>query len=225
MRRILISSVLLLAFLCYSNAEVEAQTQDRTTTHQGKGGGPIQDAVGFGARGGYFISDDAETGAWFAGVHSRFRFGPVFGLEVALDYQGQQQFELENGDLQGEERDVRTIPVTASALIHAPLSNYFVPYGIAGGGLYFTFEEFDDLLDLEDETSINPGFHLGAGLEIPASQNIAVHGDWRYLFLEDALEENVDFDEQVLSGSVFTFGITFYFANSDDRRSDNRRRR
>lgn len=219
MRRFLISSIFLLAFFCYSNAD--AQTRDRAIDQRTTMDAPIQDAFGLGTRVGYFLSDDAETGAWFAGVHGRFRFGPVFGLEVSLDYQDRQQFVIEDGEVEGEERDVRNIPLGASALIHAPLSEYFVPYGIAGTGLYFTFEEFDDLLDLEDETSINLSFHLGAGLEIPASPNLAIHGDWRYIFLDDA----IDFNDQVLSGSAFTVGITYYFRKTDDRRSDRTHRR
>ncbi|MEX2641033.1 MAG: porin family protein [Balneolales bacterium] len=220
MRRILISSVFLLAFLCYSNAE--AQNQSRTTDQRSMHISPIQDALGIGVRGGFFTSDDAETGTWLSGIHGRFRFGPVFGLEAAIDYQGQQEFTIDGDDIETEERDIRNIPITASALIHAPLSPYFVPYGIAGGGVYFTFEEFDDLLDIEDETTTNFGLHLGAGLEVPASRNLAFHGDWRYVFMDDA---DVDINDQALSGSMFTAGITYYFRKSNDRKRDDRGRR
>ncbi|MEX0779548.1 MAG: outer membrane beta-barrel protein [Balneolales bacterium] len=203
MRRLILLSILFIAFLSYSNADA----QTRTTGGSGFQSAQISDAVGFGLRAGYFSSDDASEGAWQVGIHSRFRFGPVLGLEAAVNYQGRQQFTIADGEIEDEERNIRNIPATVSALIHAPLSPYFVPYGLAGVGAYFQFEEFDELLDLDDETSTDFGYHVGGGLEIPASANMAFHADYRRVFLEDG----IDLNGMNTTGNMYTAGITWYF--------------
>lgn len=201
MRHILTSFAFLMILLCHSSAEAQQPFDERTLPRA-----PIQDAIGLGTRAGFFTGDVTNTEGWFTGLHGRFRFGPVIGLETAVDYQWFHQYQIDDEDFVGE-ADVRSIPITASALVHVPFSQYIVPYAIAGAGAYITFEEFDDVLEIEDETSSHFGFHLGTGLEFPVSRTLAFHGDWRYLFLDDTLE----FNEQMFSGSTFTFGLTYYF--------------
>ncbi|MEX0773823.1 MAG: porin family protein [Balneolales bacterium] len=204
MRRLLISSVLFLAFLSYSDAEAQKRT---TGGHEYKAN--IPNGMGIGLRGGYFLSDDAENGAWQAGIHTRFRLHPVFGIEASADYIGRQRFEIDidDGEVTTEENDVGIIPVTVSGLVHAPVSPYFVPYGIAGVGAYFQFADFDDLVDGGDDQSTDFGFHLGGGLEIPLSNNMALHGDYRRVFLDDGLE----LGDLQTRGNMFTGGLTWYF--------------
>lgn len=168
----------------------------------------IEDTFGFGPRLGYYKATDAEEGNFYGGLQARFRPGAVFGVEASIEYRGGQSYGI--GDYTVE---TSFVPITASILLLAPISDTFVPYGLAGVGAYYTMYTFSDEaanLGFEDDSEFNIGYHLGFGAELPLSSNVALNADYRYLFLNpddgEASLEGASFD-----GNVFTAGLTFYF--------------
>jgi|SRR5690625_2872046 len=206
MKELLFSSLFFsIALLC--NSVVEAQSDTGRTNRGASIHPPLQNSAGVGVRTGFYAGEDTDSPTWFFGLSGRYRINPVIGLEASVDYQWLNRFTVPNGGSDAEEAEIRSIPVTASALLHVPISQRIMPYGIAGGGIYIAFQDFDELSIYDDNTSTEFGFHLGAGLEILIARNIALHGEWRHLFLDHVDE----FNRQMLSGNAFTAGVTYYF--------------
>ena len=96
---------------------------------------------------------------------------------------------------------MRQWPVTATALLY-PLP--FL-YGGIGGGWYNTTIDYADRYNdvgIDDETSTEFGWHLAAGLEIPASPRFKLFGDIRFVFLDYKFKE---LPEAVLDGADSDF--------------------
>jgi opacity protein-like surface antigen len=168
----------------------------------------IQNTIGFGPRLGYYKALDADEGNFHGGIQARMRFGAVAGIEGSIEYRAGQEYGFA-----GYSVKTSFIPVTASFLIFAPISESFAPYGIAGLGAYhtrYTFSEAASALGFEDDSSFNMGYHLGFGAEFPFSNNMALNVDYRYLFLNpDRNEESLEGAN--FNGNVFTAGLMFYF--------------
>lgn len=168
----------------------------------------IQNTVGIGPRLGYYKSGDADEGNFYGGLQIRARIGPVFGLEAAAEYHTEQAFGVEDFTA-----DTRLIPITGSVMLFIPVGRYFAPYGVAGLGAYYTIYNYpDEVSDLgfEDFEEFNLGYHLGFGIELPMSSNVALNVDYRYIFLNP--EENEEsLDDASFSGNSFTAGLMFYF--------------
>jgi opacity protein-like surface antigen len=113
------------------------------------------------------------------------------------------------------------IPVTLSLLLFAPISENFAPYGVAGLGAYYTkYSPSQALQDLgfQSDSDFNIGYHLGFGLEIPFSSNVALSIDYRYLFLNPNKNQE-SFEDTSFSGNTIAASLMFYF---NENRSRNR---
>ncbi len=155
-----------------------------------------------GPRIGYYEFNDAEEGAFFVGLQLRGHLNDYFGLEFAATYRTTSEFQLSGGG----EVQTGLVPITLSGLVYIPVSEHFMPYGIAGVGGYYRYSDTDGVAeefvdDFQDEFIF--GYHLGFGLEVPLSEAIAISADYRYTFLNP--EEN----EPDLSGNAFTVGLMF----------------
>lgn len=172
------------------------------------GGAAIQNTLGIGPRLGYYLADDADEGNFYGGLQIRGRFGPVVGIELAAEYHTQQAFGVEDFTA-----DTRLIPITGSILVFIPVSEYLAPYGVAGLGAYYTIYNYPDEateVGFDDFEEFNLGYHLGFGLELPMSSNIALNLDYRYIFLNpDENEESLE--DASFDGNAFTAGLMFYF--------------
>lgn len=164
----------------------------------------INNGLGIGPHIGYFEAPDAEDGQIFGGIQLRGRLSPYFGIEAAVDYNSKQEYGI--SDVQTVE--VSSVPVTASAMLYLPISDSFVPYGLAGLGAHYNIYDSEGFEDDIDNT-FNLGYHLGFGLQIPFNQNVALNADYRYRYLNpDTNEDNLD--ETEFSGNAFRLGLTFY---------------
>lgn len=178
--------------------------------------GRIENTFGIGPRAGYYKSKDAEEGAWYGGVQSRFRFGEVIGLEVAADYRTEETFEVDAPGFDGE-INVRSYPVTASLLVFLPILPHFSPYLVGGGGLYYTKIDYSESLEdlgFDDRTERPWGWHAGAGLEFPITETVALNADVRYIFMDSEFgdEGGTDLDEDSSVDSwAATTALMFYF--------------
>jgi len=159
------------------------------------------DPARVGVGGHYTLSRNTEFDETSHMVGGQLRIrGPVFGVEGAVDYRSE---ELVSGV------DLKTWPVTASALI------YPIPmlYGLAGVGWYHSTLAFDtDLID--DQTSSEIGYHVGAGAELPVAAGLALAMDVRWVFIEydfDRVDEFEDLGNADSDYMTAHAGILYYF--------------
>lgn len=160
-------------------------------------------SIGIGPQLGWQKSSSADKGNLMYGAALRFRISEAVGLEGSINYRSE---DYANGAL-----NVKTWPIMVTGLIY-PV-RYF--YGAIGIGWYNTSFDYGDqplTQTLLSNTQQNFGWHLGGGVEIPASQTLNITGDIRYVFL------NYDFGELASAANsgdlisnffVITIGASF----------------
>ena len=147
-------------------------------------------------------AQDADEANYLVGATLRLKLMPFLGAEGAISYRQE--------DYAADAVTVRNWPVTVTGLIY-PLP---VLYGGVGAGWYNTTYDYDDEINdlgFEDNTEQEFGWHLAAGVEIPASPKISLVGDVRYVFLDyefadlpDVATEDVDADfYSITAGLLF----------------------
>ncbi len=139
-----------------------------------------QTSVHVGPHIGIQKSPDAQDANYLVGATMRLRLLPVLGVEGDIGYR-QEKYG-------SDVVTVKNWPVTVTGLL------YPVPiiYGGVGAGWYNTTFDYADRFNqigYGDETVQKFGWHLVAGIEIPASQNIKLFGDVRYVFLDYKFKE------------------------------------
>ena len=168
----------------------------------------IENTIGFGPRVGYYKAQDADEGNFYFGVQTRLRLGAVVGLEGAVEYRASQEFGINDYTVKAS-----SVPITASLLIFAPLSESFSPYGLAGVGAYYTkysYSSSAESLGFSDDSNFNLGYHLGFGVELPFNDNTAINIDYRYIFLNpDDNDESLE--DASFNGNSISASIMFYF--------------
>jgi hypothetical protein len=116
-------------------------------------------------------SDDTES---LLGLALRGSLIPgVVKTEIGAQYRSES---LYGGDLK-----LRQWPITASLWL-SPIPSL---YAGAGVGWYHTTYEYDDALDLDDNTEQDFGVHVGGGLRVPLIPQAALDLQGRYVFLQD----------------------------------------
>lgn len=197
MKRFIALTIFFTAFITFSAAAQSAS--DRAA---------IENTIGFGPRIGYYKAQDADEGNFHFGVQTRLRFGAVMGVEGSVEYRAGQEYGIDDFTV-----NTSSVPITASLLVFAPVSENFSPYGLAGIGAYYTTYNYSssaESLGLSDDSSFNLGYHLGFGIELPFNENTALNVDYRYLFLNpDENEESLD--DASFNGNSVTASIMFYF--------------
>lgn len=184
---------------------------------------PIANTFGVGPRLGWYESNDAVEGAWFYGLQGRARLGSNVGFELTLEYRDSELFDAGTLDITRLDADVMYVPITASFMVFVPIGSWLAPYGLGGIGWYYTIEDYELFAlgsaevrkILKDENNFEMGYHFGLGLEIQLSQNIAIHGDFRYLFLGTEINSITDFstldtDTKNSDGIMFSGGLMLY---------------
>lgn len=159
------------------------------------------DAVGFGINYTYFVNNN-------------------FSFELSADYI-KTDVELSALGLSGDAGEIKQIPVLLTGRIHADLSRKASPYLAAGVGYVFndidtnpTTAEFIYGSGAEFDVDNSFAFHVGAGIEVFLSDNIAFNLDLKYIWTETEASvnvsgfESVDFD---LNPFVAGLGIKYYF--------------
>lgn len=198
-------STLLLSFLLMAAISTGAKAQSG-----GSSDPYIKNTIGIGPRLGYYKSNDADEGNFYGGLQLRMRLGKVLGLEGTVEYRSNQTFKTEVLG-QTYKTDVRQVPVTASLMTYLPVDPHFEPYLLGGIGAYYTIVDyssaFENNLNVEDDSKVNLGFHLGFGLDLPINNKVSLNADYRYLFLDG---NNDNIQDKKYSGNVFTAGLTFY---------------
>lgn len=147
----------------------------------------------FGPHLGIQKAQDAEGSNYLVGATLRLKLLSAIGVEGDIGYR-QEKFGP-------DAVTVRTWPVTVTGLLY-PLP---IIYGGLGAGWYHTTFDYADVYNqagFSDETTSKFGWHLAAGIELPASPNIRLFGDARYVFLDYKFKELPD---AVLHGAKANF--------------------
>ena len=129
-----------------------------------------------------------------------------WGLEVSMDRHSATSDALN--------QKVTETPIQLSLLMRLTESK-LSPFLLGGRGWYRRKVE---LLEGPDEGAVKTsesGWHGGGGLEIRAARHFALHGDYRYTFLDFGDDDEDDgFIGGLLPGhrgSMWTIGATIYF--------------
>ena len=167
-------------------------------------------AQGFGVGGRIaWINPDTEVdvdSVRYFGGQIRLVSGRI-GVEVSIDRHSESSEALN--------QKLTETPVQASFLLRG--TGRFAPFLLAGPGWYRrTVEALDGPSDLDISTT-EFGWHAGAGLEILATRHFAIHGDYRYTFLDFGDDDDDDGEGFIGGllpghrGSMWTLGATVYF--------------
>ena len=142
-----------------------------------------QASLSFGPHVGYAKSSDTD-GKFLFGAALRAKFLPAIGLEGSITYR-QDEFSDGTGTL-------KSWPVQFTALVY-PLP---VIYAAIGAGWYYTTVDYDDSLELDNETQGEFGWHFGGGIEVPVTGVAKLAVDIRYVYLDYKFEQLPGFDVQ-----------------------------
>ncbi|MGE5499819.1 MAG: outer membrane protein [Syntrophothermus sp.] len=160
-------------------------------------------SIGIGPQLGWQKSSSADKGSLMYGAALRLRVSEAIGLEGSINYRSE---DYANGAL-----NVKTWPIMVSGLIY-PV-NYF--YGLIGIGWYNTTFKYGSqtiVQALQDNTQQNFGWHLGGGVEIPATKTLNITADIRYVFLNydfGQLSQAAGSGDLISNFFVITLGASF----------------
>ena len=184
---------------------------------------PLRTTLGFGARLGYYKSVDADNGSYDAGAMLRFRISEGLGVEATVDYRGEETFNAGRWESTGADAKVSYVPITVSAMVFLPFGSTLAPYAVGGIGWYHTLidyhlkaESLPDLIEiLKNDDNRVMGYHFGLGIEVPASDHLAFHVDYRYVFLGTEIKSirdisTLDVDTKNSDGGSLTVGVMLY---------------
>ncbi len=159
---------------------------------QGLGIGPVL---------GYSKAADAEEGTLMGGLSLRARLSPALGVEGSILYRSEKYAK--------DRVTVKNWPVMATALIY-PIP---IAYGAIGAGWYNTTITYDyeniRLVEPDDETSQEFGWHFGGGVELPLGPSTKFTGDIRYVFIDYDFEEAPGQNDVESDFFVINVGILF----------------
>jgi hypothetical protein len=131
-------------------------------------------SIAVGPQVGFIKSADADKSTIMPGVAIRLNL-LGFGIEGAMYYKSE---EFQNGAIK-----TKSYPINLTAMI----SVLPIVHAEAGIGWYNTQIDFTHLNStynsISDETKTKPGYHFGAGVELPLG-NLLLTGDIRYVFLD-----------------------------------------
>ena len=118
------------------------------------------------------VHDDTAEAQTQWGLAVRGQLGSIFKPEIGVAYREESRFD--------DQLRLRSWPVTASMWV-APVRVLYVGGGV---GWYHTTYDYEDALLIPTSTTQNFGVHLGGGLEVPISRNMALDLNGRYVFLQ-----------------------------------------
>lgn len=176
----------------------------------------ISNTLGFGAAAGYSICHDAHVGAVHLEFLSRIRLGSIMGLEGSVGYTGEHRMDFISKSGQDVAATLHSIPVGGSLLLFLPIAPTFTPYLVGGLAAHYVVLDYSEDLNnsgLGDDSRTRFGYHLGFGLEVPLNEHVALMGDYRYVHVDNAFEEElqVDFSSAKYTSNLFMAGVMVYF--------------
>lgn len=149
-------------------------------------------SLAIGPQVGLVKSNDADNTSIMPGLALRLNL-LGFGLEGSIYYKSE---EFQNGLIK-----TKSYPINLTAFVNV----LPIVHAEAGIGWYDTKIDFSHPINsISSETKTKPGYHIGAGAQIPAG-NILLTGDIRYVFLD--LSSAVSFKSNfyvIMIGAMFS---------------------
>jgi hypothetical protein len=164
-----------------------------------------------------FVRGDLATGTpdtRFLGGTLRMRTSPHVAIELALDHRTQASDDLT--------QRTRETPFQGSLLLFLTRAR-FSPYVLGGFGVYTQNQDTlgADGLVASTVMTRKTGWHAGLGAEIFVARRAALYGDYRFRFVHwgdnpDPAAQPisvpfVDTNKLTHQGSMWTYGLAFYF--------------
>jgi opacity protein-like surface antigen len=176
----------------------------------------ISNTLGLGPQVGFYHCPDAIDGAPFLGLVTRIRLSNILALEGAISYVGKQSFDLSDETGQDIAASVYIVPATGSLVIYFPVAPTFMPYVLGGVGAFYVVEDYSQYLNnnnVPDRNKARFGYQLGFGLELPLNKHLALQGDYRYLYIDNAFQRELqyDFSSTKLRSHLVNVGFAVYF--------------
>jgi len=84
-----------------------------------------------------------------------------------------------------------------------------IAYALVGAGWYNTTFDFDDALQLDNNTQQEFGWHFGGGVEIPLGSVATLAADLRYVFLDYNFEAVPGTGDVKDDFYIVAFGLLF----------------
>ena len=176
----------------------------------------ISNTLGLGPQVGFYHCPEAVEGAPFLGLVSRIRLSNILALEAALSYVGKQSFDYSDETGQDIAATVYIVPATGSLIIYLPVAPNFMPYVLGGVGAHYVIEDYSQFMNnngTSDRKKVRFGYQLGFGLELPLNKHLALQGDYRYLYIDNAFQRELqyDFSSTKLRSHLINAGFAVYF--------------
>ncbi len=166
------------------------------------------------------VATDAEfDGSFLFGGTGSYFFTDYFSMEMTLDYTKTDVDEIQSG-VSTAMGEMTQIPWLLTGRFHYPNASIVSPY--IGGGVGYYFNNFDESNAwlIKTKTNVDPennfGFHLNGGVEVFATDNVAIDCDLKYTWTSADFEvskagkvlskDSIDLD--TFTGTV---GLKFYF--------------
>lgn len=192
----------------------------------------MEGRLGLGARASYvnFTDDDYTVygvkvnvepdESVMYGVNLTYFIQNYLSLELSVDYT-ETDVDLKALGLSGDAGDFESIPVLLSLRAHLSTNTKVSPYLLFGIGYFFNDIDQNDSniefiygpgakVDVDDSF----GFHVGGGVEVFVSENVALNLDFKYIWTEVETSVNVaGFTDEDLDMDSFVagLGIKYYF--------------
>jgi len=176
----------------------------------------ISNTLGLGPQVGFYHCPEALEGAPFLGLVSRIRISNILALEGALSYVGKQSFDYSDETGQDIAATVYIVPATGSLIIYLPIAPNFLPYVLGGVGAHYVIEDYSQYMNnngTPDRNKVRFGYQLGFGLELPLNSHLALQGDYRYLYIDNAFQKEIqyDFSSTKIRSHLINAGFLVYF--------------
>ena len=154
------------------------------------------------------------------GANLTYFIQDYLSLELSVDYT-ETDVDFDALGMEVDAGDFETIPVLLSLRAHLSTNTKVSPYLLFGVGYFFNdFDQNDAIIeymygpgaDVDVDDSF--GFHVGGGVEVFVSENIALNLDLKYIWTEVEADVNVAGfkDEDIdMDSFVAGLGIKFYF--------------
>lgn len=142
--------------------------------------GKIQLDWWLGGRLGYWEGFDADDGGFMIGAFVRTHILPWLSAEGSLDFHREDY----SGGV-----DVTIVPVLATAMFHPWKFDQWLPYALAGFGFYHVDVDAPG----DDDTDVELGFHIGAGVEWRVTETIFLDSSLRFGFVDGSFGDDLDF--------------------------------
>jgi opacity protein-like surface antigen len=173
-------------------------------------------------------------------AESNFSNGLKYGGNICLGITRNISIELKGLSFQSNvegnpealsKGKLSVMPIQLSVQARFPISWRFLPYLVGGGGYYMNKFNLDEQItdtwdalgfDLEEKVENAIGYHVGGGIDLFITKNIAINADIRYCIakikgswtLTDQIigtSTSGDLEDLNLNSLIFGGGLKFYF--------------